>query len=73
MHKYPPKFFKIEERGLPDKYGRRWKFIVDKTGTIWGLCWTYRSAKQVIKLLTQRYRKELEKRGTFSLEELQRK
>jgi hypothetical protein len=66
-------FFKIVESDNADKYGRRWKFLVDKSGSIWGMYWTYRNAKWAIQHLRRRYYKTLMERGTFSLEELQNK
>lgn len=66
-------YFKIIERNLLNPNGRKWKLLVDKTGSIWGVFYTYRAAKGAIRSLRIRYGKTLRERGTFSLEEIKDK
>jgi len=66
-------YFKIVESDHADRYGRRWKYLVDKSGCRWGMFWTYKNAKLAIQCLRKKYKEELDKRGTFTLEELKGK
>lgn len=69
QHKQHKFYFRVEERGLPVK-GNRWKFLIDKTGSIWAICWSKRSIKNAIHSLKTKHKEELDKRGFFIKEEL---
>lgn len=66
MNKKYKSFFKIEERGKKyGKYQKHWKYLLDKDNKIWGLFWTYKAAKDAIKILSIKYKEDLEKIGYF--------